>query len=223
MFMIFGLTRRGPTRVVFLSGLLCSAALSWAGKDFIMPAARPATSYPAHDEHSDEAVAVGLDPYDMADKAKIFSIHYSELGFVPIFVVVTNNGGQPISLREVKIQLITADRTKISPAAEDDIYRRISRPSAHTSSPLPFPKKVKGGVGKGQQEEIRNSRFAAEAVEPHSSQSGFLFFDVSGISSPLAGARFYLTGARDAKGNELMYFEVPLEKSLTAPADASAK
>jgi hypothetical protein len=211
------------TRRALVAALLFQTAFSWAGKDFVMPVARPAASYSAHDEHSNEAVAIGLDPYDVADKAKIFSIHYSELGFVPIFVVVTNNGSQPISLRDAKIELVTADRSKISPAAEDDIYRRISRPSAHTSSPLPFPKKVKGGVGREQQDEIHGSRFAAEAVEPHSSQSGFFFFDVSGISAPLAGARFYLTGARDAKGGELMYFEVPVEHDRSAPADAAAK
>jgi hypothetical protein len=67
-------------------------------------------------------------------------------------------------------------------------------------------------------EEIQNAQFAAKAVEPHSTQSGFMFFDVSEISTPLAGANFYLTGVRDAKGNELMYFEVPLEKYLSAPA-----
>jgi hypothetical protein len=44
-----------------------------------------------------------------------------------------------------------------------------------------------------------------------------MFFDVSGISTPLAGAHFYLTGVRDASGNELMYFEIPLEKYLSAP------
>jgi hypothetical protein len=44
-----------------------------------------------------------------------------------------------------------------------------------------------------------------------------MFFDVSDIANPLAGAHFYLTRVRDAKGNELMYFEVPLEKYLSAP------
>jgi len=60
--------------------------------------------------------------------------------------------------------------------------------------------------------------FNAKAVEPHSTQSGFLFFDVSGLSAPLPGAHFYLTGVRDAKGTELMYFEIPFEKYLTAPS-----
>jgi hypothetical protein len=113
---------------------------------------------------------------------------------------------------------VTHDRTKIPPATDDDIYRRIARPTAGPGpSPLPWPKKVKGTVSKDAQEEIQNSQFAARAVEPHSTQSGFMFFDVSGISAPLAGATFYLTAVHDAKGNELMYFEVPLEKYLSVP------
>jgi hypothetical protein len=67
-------------------------------------------------------------------------------------------------------------------------------------------------------DEVENAQFAAKAVEPHGTQAGFLFFDVQGISSPLAGAHLYVTGVRNAQGNELMYFEVPLEKSLSAPA-----
>jgi hypothetical protein len=51
-------------------------------------------------------------------------------------------------------------------------------------------------------------------VEPRSSQIGFLFFDVADISNPLAGARFYLTGVRNSSGDELMYFEVPVDKYL---------
>jgi len=77
-------------------------------------------------------------------------------------------------------------------------------------------------VSKEALDEMQNSQFAAKAIEPHSTQSGFLFFDVTGISTPLAGATFYLNGVRDAKGNELLYFEVPLEKYLSAPAPAKS-
>ena len=66
-------------------------------------------------------------------------------------------------------------------------------------------------------DEIDRAQFSAKAVEPHSTARGFLFFDVQGISNPLAGASFYLMGVRDAKDNELMYFEIPLEKYLSAP------
>jgi len=184
-----------------------------------MPTAQPAKTYPAHDEHPSEGMTLGLDPYDMADKASIFSVHYNDVGLLPIFVVITNDGEQPVSLSGMKAEFVTVDRIKIPPATEDDIYRRIARPPGTISpNPLPWPKKAKGSVSKDAMEEIQNAQFAAKAVEPHGTQSGFMFFDVSEISIPLAGARFYLTGVRDAKGNELMYFEVQLEKYLSAPA-----
>ncbi|HUK25932.1 MAG TPA: hypothetical protein VLV49_15225 [Terriglobales bacterium] len=185
-----------------------------------MPAAQPARTYPAHDEHPNEKITVAVDPYDMADKANIFSVHFNEIGMLPVFLVITNDGDQPISLVGMRPELVTVDRTKLLPANSDDLYRRLSHPSARgTSYPLPFPtKKAKGGVSREAQDEITNALFAARAVEPHSSQSGFLFFDVDGISTPLAGAHFYLTDIHDAAGNELMYFEIPLEKYLSAPA-----
>jgi hypothetical protein len=46
---------------------------------------------------------------------------------------------------------------------------------------------------------------------------------VTDISHPLAGASFYLMGVNDAKGNELMYFEIPMEKYLSAPEVKDAK
>src|SRR5580693_6982785 len=202
-----------------VSVLLVSAVVCLAGRHFVMPVAQAAKTYPAHDQHSDEAVTVGLDPYDMADKASIFSVHYNDVGLMPIFVVITNDGDKPVSLSGMKAELVTVNRTKISPATEDDIYRRIARPTGTISpNPLPWPKKAKGSISKDAMEEIQNAQFAAKAVEPHGTQSGFMFFDVSDISNPLAGARFYLTGVRDAKGDELMYFEIPLEKYLSAPA-----
>ena len=211
-----------PRKIAGVSVLLLSSIVCLAGKHFVMPSAQPAKTYLAHDEHPSEGVTVALDPYDMADKAGIFSVHYSDVGLMPIFLVITNDGNQPVSLSGMKAELITADRTKIPPATEDDIYRRIARPPGNISqNPLPWPKKAKGSVSKDAMEEVQNAQFAARAVEPHSTQSGFMFFDVSGISVPLAGANFYLTGVHDAKGNELMYFEVPLEKYLSAPAKSN--
>lgn len=206
-------------RLSLAASLLLLTTLCVAGKHFVMPTPQPAKAYPAHDEHPDEKVTLGLDPYDMADKAAIFSVRYEDVGFLPVFVVITNDGNQPVSLTESTVQLITVDRTKISPATEDDIYRRITKApgSGPSTSPIPWPKK-KGGVAKDAQDEILDSRFAARAVEPHSTQCGFMFFDVSGISTPLAGAHFYLNRVLDAKGNELIYFDVALEKYLSSPS-----
>ena len=206
-------------RLALTGALALVPLVCMAGKEFVMPSPRPARTYPAHDQHPMENVAVGLDPYDEAGKAKLFSVDYNEVGFLPIFVVVTNDADQPVELAGMRAELVTASRAKISPAAEEDISRRLTRPSANTNRyPVPFPtKKVKGGLSKQAMEEIQNSQFRARAVEPHSTQAGFLFFDVSGISSPLAGAHFYLTGVKDARGNELMYFEIPLEGYFNGP------
>ena len=197
--------------------LATAVTLAWAGKQFVMPAIQPAKAYPAHDDHPNETATVAADPYDTAEKDRIFSVHYREIGMMPVLLVITNNGDQTISLAGMKAELVTGNRSKLSPAVPEDIYRRISHPRQGTSYPLPFPtKKVKGGINAQTRDEVENSQFSAKAVEPHSTQTGFLFFDVEGIPSPLVGSHLYLTGVRNAQGDELMYFEIPLEKYLNA-------
>jgi hypothetical protein len=201
-------------RIVSLLFIVIEFSLCLGAKDFAKPPAQPAKSYPAHDDHSDEKVAIAADPYDTPEKAKIFSVNFHEHGFLPIFFVVTNDGSQPISIANMQVTLTTANHSKLTPSSSEDIYRRLSNPRANTNQiPLPIPqKKVKGTISQKERDEIESSQFAAKAVEPHSTQSGFLFFDVGDISVPLAGARIYVTGVDDAKGTELMYFEIAMQK-----------
>jgi hypothetical protein len=205
---------------VFSFVLLCALG-ALAAKEFSMPAAQPARTYPAHDDHPTEKVAVAVDPYDVEDKASIFSVNYRNNDYMPVFFVITNDGDQPISLVGMKAQLNTKDRSKLLPATTDDLLRRISHPSRNdrpNTLPIPLPRKeVKGGVSRKTLDEIEQAQFGAKAVEPHSTARGFLFFDIADISNPLPGANFYLMGVRDAKGNDLMYFEIPMEKYLSAP------
>jgi hypothetical protein len=197
--------------LVLAVSLLCLAA-----KEFSMPKTQPAFSYPAHDHHANENVTVALDPYDDAEKAKIFTIHYRDNDLLPVLLVITNDSDQPIELSDMKAELVTVDRTKLSPAADDDILRRITHPRASGARlPIPFPtKRVKGGMNSKELNEIQTAQFKAKAVEPRSSQAGFLFFDVSDLPNPLAGAHFYLTGVRDSSGHELMYFDVEMGKTV---------
>ncbi len=200
-------------RLLILISVVAAFALSLAAKDFVKPIARPAKTYPAHDDHTNDKVAIAADPYDTPEKAKIFSVNFHEHGFLPVFFVVTNDGEQPISIANMQVTLTTAGRAKLTPSTSEDIFRRLSNPHETTPIPIPIPqKKVKGGLGQKERDEIENSRFAAKAVEPHTTQSGFLFFDVEGVTAPLEGARMYVTGVNDAKGTELMYFEIPMEK-----------
>jgi len=192
-----------------------------AGKTFVKPVAKTAFNYPAHDFHRDEKVSIAADPYDNPEKAKIFTINFAEHGFLPIFFIVTNDGDQPVSIANMQIKLITGNRSKLTPIESGDLYRRLSNPQAKTSSniPLPFPRKVKGGVTKQQMDEIESSQFAARAVEPHTTQSGFLFFDVADLNAPLRNATIDISGVADAKGNELLFFEIPMDKYLNTPVN----
>lgn len=188
------------------------------GKDFVKPTAKTAINYPAHDFHRDEQTAVAADPYDTPEKARIFTVDFAAHGLLPIFFVVTNDGDQPVSIANMVVKLITANHSKLTPITADDLYRRLSNPQSSTRpSPIPLPHKVKGGISKKEMDEIDSSQFAAKAVEPHGTQSGFLFFDIGGIASPLPGANIDITGIADAKGSELMYFEISVDNYLNAP------
>jgi hypothetical protein len=189
-----------------------------AAKNFEKPVAKTAINYPAHDFHRDEKAAIAADPYDTPEKAKIFSTNFAAHGFLPVFFIVTNDGDQPISIANMHITLLTANNSKLTPITPEDLYRRLSNPQVSTRpAPIPLPHKAKGGISKKEMDEIESSQFEARAVEPHSTQSGFLFFDIGGISSPLPGATIDITGVADAKGNELLYFEISTDKYLNAP------
>ena len=203
-----------PVRVFLVSCAVAALVVVLGAKDFVKPVAQPAKTYPAHDNHTDDKVAIAADPYDSPAKAKIFSVNFHEHGFLPIFFVVTNDGDQPISMANIAVTLTTANRSKLTPIATEDILRRLSNPRANTHPiPVPIPqKKVKGTISPKERDEIETSQFAAKAVEPHSTQSGFFFFDVEDVTAPLEGAHIDITGVNDAKGTELMYFELPLDK-----------
>jgi hypothetical protein len=204
---------------MFSSIVACCLTLA-AKEVFVMPKAVDAKTYPAHDTNGQEKVTIAADPYDRAEKTQpVFRIKYKEESLLPVLLVITNDAGQPIALTDMQVELVTANHLKIHPASEDDIYRRIAhepmkgdQPSA---SPLPFPrKKVHRSVKKEEAEEVQDSRFAAKAVEPHSTRAGFLFFDIEGIDNPLAGAHLYVSGLRNGQGQELFFFDIALEKYL---------
>jgi len=204
-------------RTLTIACTIAALALPLCAKDFTKPAAQPAKTYPAHDDHSDERVAIAADPYDTPEKSKIFSINFRDHGLLPTFLIVTNDGPQPVSIANMQITL-TVNRSKFTPISTDDIARRLSNPQANTNpgaNPVPFPlprKKVKGTVSKKEMDEIESSQFAAKAVEPHTTQCGFLFFDIADLPTPLANAHLYVNGVTNAKGAELMYFEIQLGK-----------
>jgi hypothetical protein len=200
--------------------LLAIAALAKDKKGFDPPAAYHANSYPARTFDSQEHVTIAADPYDTPDKAAIFAADYASSGLMPVRIIISNDGDAPIALVDLKIEMVTNFRDKLTPQRPQDIMRKLARtdtrPDEERQVPLPIPRrKPKKAVKEQVEDEIERSQFLARAVEPHSSQSGFLFFDVAGIRNPLAGATLYLSGIHNSKGEELLYFEIPMEKYLS--------
>jgi hypothetical protein len=217
-------------RLLLAGAVLLLASLAMAGKQYAAPKAFPAQTYPARDEHADEKVTIAADPYDMADKAApVFTLPYKEKDYLPIYLVITNDGDQPISLNRMEVKLVTSNRNKLQPASTEDLYRRFSRVKrrgdepSRNPLPIPLPRHPDTGLPKGGAEEVQNAQFRARAVEPHGTQAGFLFFDIEGVSQPLAGAHLYVTGVRDGKGSDLLFFDIPMEKYLMYRPATSGK
>jgi hypothetical protein len=213
---------KSTNRVSFVLGLCVAlCAVAWAAKEYVAPKAFDAKTYPARDAHDNEKVTIAADPYDMPDKAStVFNLNYRDKGLLPVYLIVTNDGDEPVALTEMKVQLVTTDRSRIFSAEMDDLYRRFSRVKRRGDepriNPLPLPRKGSdAGIPKEGLSELQHAPFMAKAVEPHSTAAGFVFFDVAGISQPLAGAHLYIMKVRDANGHDLMFFDIPMEKYLS--------
>ncbi len=199
---------------VALTVIISSSAL-WAFKDFVPPHAENASTYPCKDAHPTEKVTMAVDVYNAPPKADIFITPYPQEGILPVFLIITNDGDQPITVKNMQAELVTVRRSKLESLTADDVFRRVAHVSGNSTSPParvgPIP--LSGNKNKKAQKqyaEIMNSIFMAAAVEPHTTKSGFLFFDIRDVKQPVDGAHVYLTGVRDTDGNELMYFDVPL-------------
>jgi hypothetical protein len=209
-----------------LAGLLCCGLLAFGalpGTAEHPPApAGAASTYPAFDAHADEHVTIAADPYDTKEKASCFRLDYLKLGFMPIRVIVTNDGDKPINLEQARIHLITASGDKIPAADPEDVERRatdLKNPSSGPKLPIPGlttpkPKSKDPKI----EADFHEFEYQAIVVEAHTTRAGFLFYDVEGLGDPLKGGKLYLRRLQAADGKELFYFEIPFDKYLAAQA-----
>ena len=138
---------------------------------------------------------------------------------MPVRLIVTNNGDKPISLRDARILFQTAAGERIQAALPEEVERRMSqkdRQGGTIPMPGPLPKiKLKPKASnKDIEQDFNEFEYGALAVEPHTTRAGFLFYDVSQLSHPLKGAKMHLHAIRDARGQELFFFEIPFDKYL---------
>jgi hypothetical protein len=194
-------------------------ALPALAVDHSPPPVQPATTFAAVEVHDEEKIAIAAEPYDTKEKESLFKVDYLSHGVMPIRLIVTNNSDRPISLRDARILFQTAAGDRI-PAAEPDDVERLMTQKERQGSKIPMPGPIPAiklkpkASNKEIEADFDTFEYQALVVEPHSTQAGFLFYDVSELDHPLKGAKLHLHKLRDADGKELFYFEIPFDKYL---------
>jgi hypothetical protein len=202
--------------------IVCVALLTtllFSEKHFSPPPAAHARTYALHETHSDEKITIAAEPCDTPEKTGVFKIDYRGYGFYPVRLIISNDSDQTLMLENLKIEYITARREKIQPATDADIYRRLVKPNradkSHPGPHLPFPVgKKKEPISKEVRDEYESAQFLTVPVTPHSTHSGYLFFDML-EETPEPGARLYISGIK-AGTKDLFYFEIPMDKPLSS-------
>src|SRR5271170_4929314 len=176
------------TRRSFIAPLACGLLLLCArlvAAEHPPPPAGVASSYPSFETHVDEHVTIAADPYNTKEKASCFRIDYLKYGFIPIRVIVTNDGDKPINLEQARIHFITASGDKIPAAEPEDVERRttdVKNPSG-PRTPIPGLNKPKSKDPKIEAD-FSEFEYRAIVVEPHTTRAGFLFYDVESLDNP---------------------------------------
>ena len=206
-------------RLRLLALLFLAPALLLAEKK--IPPADAAARYPAHVTQG--GITIAVDPYDRVPKENVFRVDYLQYDFIPFRIIVTNDTDKPISLDNVRILLFPAEGGSINAAEAEEVERRVYG-AARLGTIIPIgPLKIHK-QGKSSDKKIdadfSEYQYAALTVEPHTTQAGFLFYDVQGLGRhPLTDAKMIFRDIRDSAGKQLFAFEIPLDAYLdTVPS-----
>ncbi len=173
--------------------------------------AGPAASYP--NRQTNGKVTIAADPYIGGEKLKAAfgKLDPYVYGVLPVLVVIQNDGGQTLRLKDMKAEYVGPGGSRIpaTPASEVKYARPPVRPGT-----LPTPVgtiALKGKKNPLTAWEIEGRAFSAEMLPAGNPASGFLYFQ----TVLERGSTLYLSGIVEAAtGKELLYFEVPIGDPL---------
>lgn len=190
------------------------------------PPVKPANQYAAFEVHPKERVTIAADPCNDPAQCSFFRLPYVQHGFIPVRVVITNDGDTPLTLQDVRIQFISAANDKIPAADLDEIDRRLFnlKRSMGTHLPLPIPITIHHApVDKKITQDDNDFGFRGTTVNAHSTLGGYLFYDVRGLDDPpLKGAQIYIKMIHTLDGKQQLFpFTIPFDKWLAANPPAS--
>ena len=169
-----------------------------------------AARYPHH--QTNDKVTIAADPYVSGEKVQTAfgKLNPYEYGVLPVLVVIQNDGNQSIRLDRIQASYTGPQGVKVeaTPAGDVRYLRGPDRPKVVQGGPPGV-----GKIGRGKKNplsawEIEGRAFAAKMLPAGQTASGFFYFQ-TGLQR---GATLYLSGLADAaSGQELFYFEIPLE------------
>jgi hypothetical protein len=216
----------GVNRLILLAlaVLLAYSDYAVAADKKAAPPARPAAEYTAFDAHPTEHVTIAADPCTLPADCPFFRLPYLQHGFLPIRVVVTNDGDRAVSLDDARIQFISANNDVIPAATDDDLNRRLFTMKSVHGTKIPMPAPIPAitihhpPVDKKILEDDTDFGFPGTVVNAHSTLSGYLFYDIRPLDDPaLKNAELYvkMVHTLDAK-QDLFAFSIPFNKWLAA-------
>jgi len=193
--------------------VLLAAAATAAAKDKEQPkfTPLPIEEYPCRQTNEKVTVAAAAFSTETDTQKAFGKLNPNQYGVLPVLVVMRNDGDKPISLDHMKVEFVmpTREHVEATPAADIRYLRGPDRPKVYT---VPIPK-MPPIVGKQKNPlnawEIEGRAFAARALVPKDTASGFFYFR----APYMTGSKLLLTGVREAaSGRELFYFEIPLDQ-----------
>ena len=190
---------------------LSIAAAFAADKEIQKFEVRPAAEYKARQTISKVTIGTQVFVSDEEARPPFGKNNPYKYGVLPVLVVVQNDGQQAINLDGMKVEYMTADRSRIfaTPARDVRFINGGEKPNV-TIGPT-GPKLGKQKKNPLNEWEIEGRAFTAKMLPPGQSASGFFYFQTGFTRS----SSIYVSGLKDAKsGEELFYFEIPLLEAL---------
>jgi hypothetical protein len=182
------------------------------------PAPDAATTYPLRDVH--DKVTIAAEPCDIEAVTPKFRLKYFANNMLPVRVIVTNDSDVAINLDDARIHFIAADGTVVPAATDEELQRRLFTMKSATGTKiplgLPIPITVgKKNIDKSITQDEDDFGFATTTVAPHTTQAGYLFYDMQGLDAhPLDHATLQLRKVRVASDNHALdSFEIALRPS----------
>ena len=171
----------------------------------------PITAYSARQTISKLTIGAKAVETDEQARPAFGKLNPYEHGILPVLVVMQNEGEQTLTLEGIKAEYISprGDHVEATPAGD---VKYVYGPRKPKMVPSPLPRLPGRSKSKNPLSAwaIEGRAFSARMLPPGQSESGFFYFQ----TGHQQGSKLYLTGIREAgTGQELFFFEIPLEKT----------